>query len=60
MSQNLQLALLIIVIIALYVISSRWRPEDQGQRGTSISYRIGLVVVLLLAVLYAIFRTKHG
>lgn len=60
MSQNVQLALLIIVVIALYVISSRWRPEDEGGRRTRVSYWIGLVVILALLLVFTFIRTRHG
>jgi multisubunit Na+/H+ antiporter MnhB subunit len=59
MNQNLQLALLIVVVILLYVISSRWRPEDEGGRRTRVSYWIGLIVALALAI-FALLRSRQG
>lgn len=60
MSQNLQLALLVILIIALYIISSRWRPEDQEQRSMRVSYWIGLAIALVILVFITISRMRHA
>jgi multisubunit Na+/H+ antiporter MnhB subunit len=60
MSQGLQLALLVLIVVILYIISSRWRPADENQRIVRLSYWIGLAVVLLILVLYAILRSRNG
>ena len=58
MPSNLQLGLLVVLIIALYVISSRRRPEDEAQRRVRISYWIGLAVALILVLLIALMGPK--
>ena len=60
MSDGLQLALIIVLITALYFVSSRWRPEGGRQHAMRVSYRIGLAVAALIAVLLAISRLRHG
>jgi len=56
MTENLQLALLIILIVILYVISSRWRTADDAQRSLRTSFWIGLAAALALLVLLALSR----
>jgi len=58
MSQSIQLGILVVLIVALYVISSRRRPEDEAQRRVRISYWIGLVVALILVLLIALMGPK--
>ena len=60
MTQSLQLALLAFIVVILYIISSRWRPADESQRITRLTYWIGLAVTLLILVLYAILRSRSG
>lgn len=60
MSQDVQLALLALLIVVLYVISSRWRPGDESQRIVRTSYWIGLAVVLLILVIYALLMSRNG
>ncbi len=60
MNQNIQLALLILVIVIVYILSSRWRPEDEGGRRTRISFWIGLAVGLMIAVYLIVSRTHNG
>ena len=60
MSQGLQIALLVLLVVILYIISSRWRPSDESQRIARLSYWIGLAVVLLVLVLYTIVRSRNG
>ena len=60
MNQGLQTALLIILVVVLYLISSRWRPADESQRIARLSYLIGLAITLLILVLYAILRSRSG
>lgn len=60
MSETLKMMLLALLIVVLYVISSRWRPGDESQRIVRTSYWIGLAVVLLILVLYAILRSRSG
>ena len=60
MSETLKMMLLALLIVVLYVISSRWRPADESQRIARLSYWIGLAVVLLILVLYAILRSRSG
>lgn len=50
MSEGLQVALLVILIIALYVVSSRWRPSDSAQRSLRTTFWIGLAAALLLVL----------
>lgn len=58
MPGKLQLLLLAVLIVALYVISSRWRPEDETQRRMRVSYWIGLTIALILIALIAVFGPK--
>lgn len=60
MSQNLQLVLLVLVIVILYLISSRWKPGDESQRAVRISYWIGLIVILLGLVLYTVLKGRNA
>ena len=60
MTQNVQLGLLIVLIVALYVISSRWRPEDESQRKMRVSYWIGLAIAGLLVLFIAYTNWKYG
>ena len=60
MPSNLQLGILVVLIIALYVISSRSRPEDETQRRMRVSYWIGLAVALILVALIAVLGSKTG
>ena len=60
MSETLKMILLAVLIIILYIISSRWRPADESQRITRLTYWIGLAVTLLILVLYTILRSRSG
>lgn len=60
MSQDVQLALLALLVVILYIISSRWRPADESQRIARLSYWIGLAVVLLILVIYALLMSRNG
>lgn len=60
MNQDLQLALLALLVVILYIISSRWRPVDESQRIVRLSYWIGLAVILLILILYAVLRSRHA
>ena len=60
MSETLKMILLAVLIIILYIISSRWRPADESQRIARLSYWIGLAITLLILVLYAILRSRSG
>lgn len=59
MTQNVQLGLLIVLIVALYVISSRWRPEDESQRRMRASYWIGLAIAALLVLFIAYTNWRY-
>lgn len=59
MNPNIQLALLVLVIVIVYVLSSRWRPEDEGGRRTRFSFWIGLLIILAL-VIYLITRGRQN
>jgi multisubunit Na+/H+ antiporter MnhB subunit len=56
MPEKIQLALIIVLIIALYIVSSRWQP---AQRSLRISFWIGLAVALVLAIVLLLL-TKHA
>lgn len=60
MSQGLQIGLLVLMVVILYIISSRWRPADESQRIVRLTYWIGLAVTLLILVLYTILRSRSG
>jgi len=60
MNQELQLALLALLVVILYIISSRWRPGDESQRIARLSYWIGLAITLLILVLYTILKSRNG
>jgi hypothetical protein len=59
MTENVQLALLIFLIVILYVISSRWRTGDNTQRSLRTSFWIGLAAALALLVLLALSRLRR-
>lgn len=59
MTEWLQVAFLALLIILLYIISSRWRPGDQSQRAMRLSYWIGLAVAALILALIAIVRLRN-
>lgn len=60
MSEKVQLALLVAIVVILYIISSRWRPADESQRTVRLTYWIGLAVTLLILVLYAVLKSRYG
>ena len=60
MTQELQIGLLVLLVVVLYLISSRWRPGDESQRIARRSYWIGLAVVLLILIIYTILRSRSG
>jgi len=51
MSDTVRILLLTVLIVSLYVISSRWRTTDETQRMLRLAYWIGLAAVALLLVL---------
>ena len=59
MTEWLQVTLLAILIIILYVISSRWRPENGRGRVARITYWIAIALVALILALIAVYRGRN-
>ena len=59
MAEWLQVALLAVLIIILYVISSRWRPEGEG-RVVRVNFWVRLALILLILALLILAWLKRG
>lgn len=59
MSEGLQIALLIIVIVILYIISGRLQPEEPRFLGLRISFWLGLAGLLVALALFALFKLRQ-
>ncbi|MDI6829110.1 MAG: hypothetical protein QME62_11570 [Armatimonadota bacterium] len=54
-----ELVLITILIIALYIVSSRWRSDEPVFLGARMSFWLGLAAALVAVVLIAISKSRH-
>ncbi|MCL6518405.1 MAG: hypothetical protein QHH26_05755 [Armatimonadota bacterium] len=54
-----ELVLLVVLIIALYVVSSRWRPDEPVLLGARVSFWLGLAAALLAIILIALSKSRQ-
>ena len=59
MAEWLQVVLLALLVIILYIISSRWRRVNGGGRVARITYWIAIALVALILALIAVYRGRN-
>ncbi|NIQ81871.1 MAG: hypothetical protein GTN93_28095 [Anaerolineae bacterium] len=59
MGESLQLALLVIVIVMLYLISSRWQPQERTLLNLRTLFWIGLAALFVAVIMIALSRAQQ-
>ncbi len=59
MGESLQLALLVIVIVMLYLISSRWQPQERTLLNLRALFWIGLAALFVAVIMIALSRAQQ-